>query len=442
MPYLTGAGLRVETTGTGTSGTAFVQPAPHRAGDIVIIVLEHRTEAQAGAVNVAGYTKKVDHANGANSMQIWWRRALVDDEAAPVITHNFSDLAAWYPLTVTGAAAEGDPFNAFAVASQAAGTTMTCPTVTSTVADTGILTVVTTGANPTFTDWTNTTTSPRMVASAITVFGGLQINAAWGHKATAGATGTTTVTVSASVTATVATLAVAPGTVDLVEPATFHDSTLTVEPASAGTVALPDSQTGDLIVAVVSGTEAAKTFATTLTGFTKLRDVPSHTTWGRPFSIHTLRSAGSPSNPTITHTFGGLDDWTVAIFTVTGYLAVWQRDTAPTNTTHTPILHVETAAAVKVVALATSAIQETFTSCTFDVATGETEQEDGGAPTAKLALYTADAEEGWLGGPTWVLSGTAPLQWLSMGFAETAPADMAGGDESAGTRAVRRNPNI
>lgn len=391
MPYLTGA---THPARSGTSGTAFAGLPPHKTGDILGYLVSHQEAAQAGGVDVDGFTLKTDHQNGVRSLQLWWRRAEADDEADPVITHTFSGVHSFVPFKISGAIETGDPFDAVATAS-VSGSPVDSPTVTTTEDDCGILTGYVADSAPTFSSITNATTNPRCVE------GRNQPNTvgflAWGHMPTAGATGTTAWALNVGVSASTATWAIKPAASPAPDTApTFRDSILST--ANSGSViTLPTHADGDLLVAIISGDSNANVLASTLTGFTR-KAVFGDVGQGRPMALLTLRAtSGAMSNPTWTHSFGA-DTRGLIIFSIPGDLKSLNWDAGANGQVRH---HLESESAAKVVGFFNSHASENWTAVDYDVATNETEVEDGGAGLCRMALYHADlAAAGWIGAPT------------------------------------------
>lgn len=412
QPYLVATAPVVRS---GATGTAFVPLPPHKAGDIVGYLLSHDQVAQAANVAVAGFTRKTDHQNGLRSFQLWWRRALADEEADPVIDHTFSTVHSWAPFTIRGAIESGDPFDVVATASNGAGAD--APSVTTTVADCGILTGYFAESAPLPTAIANANTNPRgisFVPQADHV-----AYPAWGHKATAGSTGVTTYTMNAGVLNSTGTWAIKPASEASAYTATaFRDSILSTA-ATGSVITLPTHADGDLLVAIGAGDDDAAARDQTLTGFTRKQYHGRSAGSGRALGLFTLRATSAAmANPTWTHTFGA--DRALIIFSIPGDLVALNWDRGGNNIA---INNIESASPAKVVGYFNSHASENWTGVSYDVAGAATEVEDGGTGACRVALYHADlAAAGWIGRPsTHTVQFGSGQAWLTMGFAEPPP---------------------
>lgn len=430
-PYLVGVD-RPLSSGNGSddapSGSTIPLP-PHRTGDILIVGVAHTQPAEAANVAVSGFTRKIDHQNGNHSFQIWWRRAVSDDETGPTITHTFGGAPgtffhSWEAVVATGCVASGDPFDVIATQNTSGGT-HTGPSVTTTVNNCGILLVAASLGTSQYETWTNATIAPREIADVISdkLNHDMALGMAWGHMATAGATGTWTVTLTVGTGGgSTGTLALKPnGTGLATTQASYRDSTLTSEPATGTQITLPTHAAGDQICIAICGTDQAKTDAATLSGFTKRGRVELDLR-AAAITVFTLNAVSpTETNPTITHTFGGSDDWVVIAFSVPGgKLISWQRESSAIAATIIGNRTVEAASPALIVGICVTNASVTFTSCTFADAGAATEREDGGPTAFKGALYTVEmAAAGWIGVPTWVISASGVSKWLTLAFAGT-----------------------
>lgn len=199
-----------------------VWPA-HQAGDIGFLILSglgvnnYTLSTPSGFVEVTGSPQKDATVSTSSRLQVWWCRASSSAMAPPVIADAASDDAKVAAIVVIrGAAASGNPWDVTAGdAPAAAGTAITFPGVTTTVANTLIMNIL---AHRVDSDaaqvsgWANadlTGLTEHFDYDSITSLGyGIAI--ATGVKAAAGAVSGTTATLATSATQARLTIAVKP----------------------------------------------------------------------------------------------------------------------------------------------------------------------------------------------------------------------------------------
>jgi hypothetical protein len=410
---------------TVTDGGTLPLP-PHRAGDILIVGVAHAYPAKAAAIDVSGFTQKIDHQNGSHSFQIWWRRALADNETGPTLTHTFTDLEhrSWKAIVATGCVTSGDPFDTTATQNTSGGT-HTGPSVTTSVINCGILLIDATFGTVTFDGWTNSTVAPREIVDVIydDTSHDMALGMGWGHKAAIGATGTWTVTVTPGVGGSTATLALKPDpNAVTTTQSSYRDSTISSEPATGSTITLPGHIATNRLTIVLVGNDGSKVDAATLSaGWTKRFWSPIYR--HASYAIFTrVATSASETNPTITHTFGAGDDWVVFAFSTTkGDLVTLTREAAPIGTTvivGTYDIEVDSPSLIVGICASQSV---TFNSLNYADTGGTVKRQEGGPTAFKCALFTSarPAVPGWVGYPTWTISIASKTEWVTLGYTET-----------------------
>ena len=201
-----------QAVGAAVGGTGAISPAwpTHQSGDVALLVVETANQAVTLST-AAGFTAVTNSPQGtgtaggssATRLTVFWKRATSSAEATPTIADSGDHQIAKI-ITFRGVTSSGDPWDitAGSVASSA-GTSVSIPTVTTTVANTLVVTIV---ANATDTSsartsgWTNsnlTSLTERMDNNTTNGNGG-GFGVATGVKAAAGATGATTATLATS----------------------------------------------------------------------------------------------------------------------------------------------------------------------------------------------------------------------------------------------------
>ena len=201
-----------QAAGAVVSGTGAITPAwpTHQSGDVALLIVESANQAislstPAGFAEVTNSPQGTGTAAGtaATRLAVYWKRATTSAEAQPTVADSGDHQIARI-ITFRGVIASGNPWDVTAgnVASSAS-TSVSIPGVTTTVANTLVVTIV---ANATDTSsartsgWTNTNLASltERVDSNTKSGNGGGFGVATGVKATAGATGNTTATLATS----------------------------------------------------------------------------------------------------------------------------------------------------------------------------------------------------------------------------------------------------
>jgi alpha-tubulin suppressor-like RCC1 family protein len=201
-----------QAAGTAVSGTTSVSPTwpAHQSGDVALLIVESANQAislstPAGFVEIAGSPQGTGTAGGtaATRLAVFWKRATTSSESSPTVADSGNHQRAQI-VTVRGAAASGNPWDVTAGGVAAsAGTSVSIPGATTTVANTLVVAIV---ANATDTStaqtsgWINAnlTILTERADSNTTSSNGGGFGVATGVKASAGAYGATTATLATS----------------------------------------------------------------------------------------------------------------------------------------------------------------------------------------------------------------------------------------------------
>lgn len=195
----------------------------HLTGDIGILLVQTSNQAvvaPSGWTEITGSPQGTGTAGAAGSTRLcaFWKRAASAAETAPTVADSGNHQMGVI-LTFRGCITTGDPINISSGGVKTpASTSLTFNSVTTTVSDCLIVLAVgsSTDANSTaeFSAWTNANLAGPSITEAFDTSGntlnGGGIGAAYGGKATAGSTGTSTVTSVTSATYGFLTFALKP----------------------------------------------------------------------------------------------------------------------------------------------------------------------------------------------------------------------------------------
>lgn len=192
--------------GGGLAGVNLTPNASTAIDDILILCVETANEGipavtgQTGFVEVTGSPQTVGTPAdaAATALQVFWKRCAVAGDTTTAVTsadpgnHHTATL-----VTIRGCPTTGDPWNVVAADTGASSTSVTWPSVTTTVSDCLILNIMGSGfdsGTAQFSGQTNAALSglAESVDFGTTAGNGGQITVVTGTKAVAGVVGTTT----------------------------------------------------------------------------------------------------------------------------------------------------------------------------------------------------------------------------------------------------------
>lgn len=328
-PSLTSVGRRYFEPTTGFSPVL----GTHRADDIVVVVVSYRDTVTLAVPS--GWTRLYSVALGGVFQHLFWKRATSSAEAPTFTWTGSMGESTWNSFTVSGAATSGSPIDAYQTAATT-GPSVTVPSVTTTVAEAGVLLMSASDGNYAVTEssWTNANLNPFAVLDQ----GGppnpnVGVGVAWGTKATAGATGTTSATLDPALGPSACASAVAfiPSAVTYSAP-TVGAGAATTSPATGGTITLPAHSEGDRLV-IFGGAQNQDTniAATTISGFTRTGSVCLGS-GDVTMAVWTKEAGASEPNPTVTHGLGNSTFLAVAVGPSEPVGSVWTSTVATTAT--------------------------------------------------------------------------------------------------------------